>query len=286
MASISIEHFTDPNCPFAYSAEPIRRRLQWVYGDQIAWRTRMVVLSESRADYEAKGLTNEMVQTGYERLSKDPGMPFDTALRSHLAATAPACAAVVAAREKAGEDAAQRVLRALRLTQMTTTTVIDEPDAIDAAITKAGLDPATVAGWITEPGIQAALAADKDAARHPLPAAAALDRRLANWEGGRRYTCPTYVLGDEDGPSAVIPGFNPIEVYEVVLANCGPALAQRPDPETVNEILTWAGEPLATAEVAAVAGVDRETARERLIGEDAVEHPSGTDAFWTELTRA
>ena len=92
MATVQIEHFTDPNCPYAYSSEPIRQRLRWVYGDQLTWRTRMVVLAEMRAEYEQKGLTPERVAKGYASLSRDPGMPFDTAPRAALPATEPACA--------------------------------------------------------------------------------------------------------------------------------------------------------------------------------------------------
>lgn len=280
MATVEIEHFTDPNCPYAYSSEPIRRRLSWVYGDQLSWRTRMVVLAETREVYEAKGMTPERVARGYERLSKDPGMPFDTAPRTAVPATEPASLVVVAARERAGAEAGDRVLRALRLAQMGGG-VLDEPAVIDAAIETAGLTPTDVHAWAAEPEIAAALAADKDAARHPLPPAAALDRRLASWEGGRRYTCPTYVVHHGNGRNSVIPGFNPIEVYEVVFANCGPALTQRPDPETMTEVLAWAGEPLATAEVAAVAGIDREDARQRLVREGATAQPFGSDVFWS-----
>lgn len=276
---VHIEHFTDPNCPFAYSAEPIRWRLAWLFGDQLSWRTRMVVLTESGAEYEARGQTVETLARTYERLSRSHGMPFDVSLRSHLSATAPACSVVVAARDHAGPAAGDRVLRRLRLAQMGGD-VLDEPAVIDRAIREAGLEPAAVHAWVADPAVADALAEDKAAARHPLPAAAALDRRLADWEGGRRYSCPTYVLHHSNGRTSVIPGFNPIEVYEVVFANCGPHLEQRPDPERATDVLAWAGEPLATAEVAAVSGISREQARERLVAEGAREVPFGTDAFW------
>jgi hypothetical protein len=35
MAAVRIVEYTDPACPWAYSAEPGRRRLDWLYGD---WR--------------------------------------------------------------------------------------------------------------------------------------------------------------------------------------------------------------------------------------------------------
>ena len=34
-ADVVIFEFTDPGCPWAYSAEPFRRRINWLYGDRI-----------------------------------------------------------------------------------------------------------------------------------------------------------------------------------------------------------------------------------------------------------
>ena len=45
MALVAITHFTDPACSFAFSAEPIRRRLRWHYGVQLVWRNVMIVLT-------------------------------------------------------------------------------------------------------------------------------------------------------------------------------------------------------------------------------------------------
>ena len=57
MADVCITEFTDPGCPFAYSAEPVRARLRWLYGAHIDFNARMVVLSESPQDYLDKGFT-------------------------------------------------------------------------------------------------------------------------------------------------------------------------------------------------------------------------------------
>lgn len=47
---VLITDFTDPSCPWAYSAEPVRQRLDWLYGDRLQWQPRMVGLSESPED--------------------------------------------------------------------------------------------------------------------------------------------------------------------------------------------------------------------------------------------
>ncbi|MDQ6776310.1 MAG: hypothetical protein M3071_08860, partial [Actinomycetota bacterium] len=54
---------------------------------------------------------------------------------------------------------------------------------------------------------------------------------------------------------------------------------RRPDPTEVAEVLSWAGEPLATAEVATVCAISLQEARERL-GRLAVEEPVGFDGLW------
>jgi hypothetical protein len=51
MADVCITEYTDPGCPWAYSAEPFRRRLNWLYGDRLEWRVRLVGLAESPDEY-------------------------------------------------------------------------------------------------------------------------------------------------------------------------------------------------------------------------------------------
>jgi hypothetical protein len=48
----------------------------------------------------------------------------------------------------------------------------------------------------------------------------------------------------------------------------------------VEELLEWAGEPLATAEVAAIAQLDDPEARVAL-GRVARPQPAGADCYWT-----
>ena len=98
MADVCITEFTDPGCPWAWSAEPFRRRLSWLYGDRLEWRVRVVGLSASPEDYLDKGFTPERQAQAFARISRDHGMPIDTAQRPRMAATLPACRAVVAAR--------------------------------------------------------------------------------------------------------------------------------------------------------------------------------------------
>lgn len=275
-ADVVITEYTDPACPWAFSAEPFRRRLDWLYGDQIAWEVRMVGLSDGSGPAK---FTPEMLSKTYKKISHDHKMPIDTRVRERMAASVPACRAVVAARLNAPGQM-RRLLRRLRVRTFSGE-LLDDPATIDGAARDAGIDPEDLHLWVEDPATQAALDEDMAAAREPMPAARVLDAKLANWSGGRRYTCPSYELERQsDGVRISIPGFHPFAVYDVATANLVPGVERRDPPSSVEEVLEWTGTPLASIEVATVMDIPFEDAREQL-GRVAVEHPVGFDGFWT-----
>jgi predicted DsbA family dithiol-disulfide isomerase len=280
MSELTITEFTDPGCPFAWSAEPSRWRLRWLYGDQLRWRLRMVGLAETPDVYADKGFTPERQSHSFAQLGARHHMPIDTALRPRMAATVPACRAVVATRLHA-PDTEAALLRALRIEHFAGQ-LLDEPDTIAAAARRAALDPDALQQWIAEPATEERLREDLDEARNPTPAAVALSHKLASTEdGGWRYTCPSYEIDrDRDGASLSVPGFQPTLAYEVAIANLAPELARREDPESVTDVLEWAGEPLATIEIAEVCGIDFNEAREQL-GRVAGQEHIGPDGLWS-----
>jgi predicted DsbA family dithiol-disulfide isomerase len=279
MADVQVTEFTDPGCPFAWSAEPFRRRLQWLYGDSLGWQRRMVVLAESPEEYEAKGFTPEKMSSAFASLSRDHGMPINTAQRPRMAATEPACRAVVAARLHARE-AEDALLRAFRVRHFAGD-LLDDPQTVRGAASDTGLDPEQLESWMGEDDVQRVLAEDRALAREPSAAARVLDHKLANWSGGRRYTCPSYeIVRESDGVRIAVPGFQPFAAYDVVLANLVPGSERRDPPGSVLEVLEWAGEPLATREVAVVCDISHEEAREAL-GHVAVERHLGFDGLWS-----
>jgi predicted DsbA family dithiol-disulfide isomerase len=276
---VCLTEFTDPGCPWAWSAEPFRRRLQWLYGDTLSWQPRMVVLADSGDEYEAKGFTPQKMSKAFASIARDHGMPIDTSQRDRMAATAPACRAVVAARLHApqAEDA---LLRAFRVRHFAGGHLDDEA-TIDGAAGDAGLDGGELTAWMRTAEVEHALEDDRAAARRPLPAARVLDERLANWSGGRRYTCPSYeIVRRSDGVRIAVPGFQPFAAYDVVLANLVPGTERRAAPGSVLELLEWAGEPLATREVAVVCDISHDEARQEL-GRVATERHLGYDGLWS-----
>jgi predicted DsbA family dithiol-disulfide isomerase len=279
MADVCITEYTDPGCPWAYSAEPFRRRLNWLYGDRLEWRACLVGLAESPDEYVDRGFTPERQSHSFATISREHGMPIDTSQRPRMAATVPACRAVVAARLHAPEHE-RRLLRRLRVRHFSGG-LLDDPETIAGAARDAGIDADQLERWTGEEAVETALREDMAAAREPLAAARVLDHKLANWSGGRRYTCPSYeIVRVEDGVRIAVPGFQPWAVYDVVLANLVPGLDRRDPPSAIEEVLAWTGTPLATKEVAVVCDIEFADARERL-GRVAVEHHVGADGFWT-----
>lgn len=269
---LEITHYTDPACPFAFSAEPVRMQLRWRYGEQLVWQTRMIVLTLERGHAE-------QLAEGAPGLQRAYGMPIDSTPLVRPASSEPACLAVVAARLNA-PDAAEPLLRRLRVHAMLGG-LLDEPELIATAAREAGLDAADLSRWCATDAVQDALRADIAAARAPSRAARALDHKLAGPAEQRRYTAPSYeITHRKRGCSAAIPGFNPIEAYDAVIANLAPELVRRANPATIEELLTWAREPLATAEVAAIAQLDPAQARIEL-SRVARPLPAGADFYWT-----
>src|SRR3954453_6562156 len=176
---LEITHFTDPACPFAFSAEPVRMRLRWHYGEQLVWRTRMIVLTLEPGEAER-------LAEGAPNLQRIYGMPIDPVPYARTASSEAACRAVVAARIHA-PGTEERLLRRLRVRVMQRG-LLDDPELIAAAARDSGLNAAELARWSDTAETTAALAADIRDARTPTDAARALDHKLGGPKGERRYT--------------------------------------------------------------------------------------------------
>jgi hypothetical protein len=84
-------------------------------------------------------------------------------------------------------------------------------------------------------------------------------------------------------------GFQPVEAYDVLIANLDPTLHREPPPETPAPLLERFREGLTTQEVAALLargndapdGISAEAALIELVaGGQAVREPLGDDALW------
>ncbi len=276
---VRITEFTDPACPWAYSAEPFRHRIDWLYEGRIEWEPRMVVLASTREEQEEKGLTPEVLADGAQRIAADHKMPIDTRVKPYVPPSAKACKLVVAARVRADSRAVRKSLRSLRI-QNFRGAMLDDPETIRTAAAYAGIE-SDYEAWMSDPKVERELERDLDASRKPMPAANVLDHKLANWSGGRRYTCPSYEITRlDDSVTISVPGFQPFAVYDTILANLVPGLDRRDAPGSVEEVMRWRSFPMSTQEVAIVCDIPFDTAREEL-GRIAELDYIGADGFWT-----
>jgi 2-hydroxychromene-2-carboxylate isomerase len=285
---IEVTHFTDPGCPWAYSARPAHTTLQWRYGEQLRWTLVMVGLTEDAGQYAARGYTPTRSAIGYGRFRRF-GMPFQITPKPRLSATSPACRAVVATR-LAAPELEEAALRALQVAQFTTTGTLDDPDTLRSALAGVdGLDADAVVGRIDDPEVMAAYESDRGRARVAAGSPTEFQGRAANTDGAVRYTAPSLLFEAPDGRTLEAGGFQPIEAYDVVIANLDPTLERRPPADDPVEVLSAFPYALTTPEVAAVMtehlGVPDEVAVETALitatGEGrATRRPAGDGSLW------
>jgi protein-disulfide isomerase-like protein with CxxC motif len=286
---IEILHFSDPGCPWAWSASPHLSVLHWRYGDQLRWRLVMIGLTEHGGEYERRGYTAEGMARGF-RTFRRRGMPFATLPREHVHGTWPMCRAVIGAR-LTEPDREWSVFRALQVAQFTTTLDLETAEGIRAALERVpGIDVDALLEAADSPETEAAFATDRAEARSAAGSPTELQGKAATTPDGEvRYTAPSLVFTSEDGRRLEAGGFQSTEAYDVVIANLDTTLRRRPPAEDVADVLAAFPDGLTTAEVAAVMAPsntppDLGAAEDELIAlaaaGGAVRVAVGNDALW------
>jgi predicted DsbA family dithiol-disulfide isomerase len=287
MAAISVTIFSDPACPWAYSVSPSLRVLEWRYGEQLDWRLVLIGLTEQASHYVERGYTPLRAAQSQVRFRRY-GMPFAPQPKERASATARACRAVVAARLlRPGSE--WRVFRALQLANFTTPLLLDDDVQIVEALRRLpGVDADAIVARLDDQSVSDAYERDKAEARTAAGSAAELQEKTAQSDGPVRFTAPSLVF-ERDGQRLVAGGFQPIEAYDVLIANLDPALERRPAPETPAPLLERFPDGLTTQEVAALLvkgndDADRVAAEnallELLTSGAAIRTPLGDDALW------
>lgn len=282
--------FSDPGCPWGYSADRCEAALQWRYGDQLDWDVVMIGLAEDGSQYTDKGFTPEKMAAMMPNFSKMFGMPFQYEPKDHMPATSPGCRAVVAAGIQGGREAAFAAFRALQFMQFTTTGTLDSPDDIRGALEGVeGVDADAVVAAIDSPEVLEAYEAGRALSRKAAGGPADALGKTADTDGAVRYTAPTIVFEAADGRVLEAGGMLPTEAYEMAIANLDPSLERRDPPESPAEALAAFPQGLTTAEVAEVmrpSGVpgDLDGARKALEELEAAggaeRQALGDDALW------
>jgi predicted DsbA family dithiol-disulfide isomerase len=279
--------YSDPVCPWAYSAHPALRVLEWRYRDGLRWRLVVIGLHETTERMLERGydpLRSALGQTGFRRY----GMPFAPSPKERLAASARACRALVACRLHA-PGSELRAYRALQLANFTSSVLLDDDDALATVLdTVDGVDGPAIVQLIDGPDVVAAYEEDKAEARTAAGSPSELQGKTAQSDGPVRYTAPSLVL-ELDGRRLEAGGFQPVEAYDVLVANLDPAIERTPPPDGPAPLLDFFPDGLTTQEVAALlargndapdrAGAERMLLE--LVAEgSATRRPAGDDAVW------
>jgi predicted DsbA family dithiol-disulfide isomerase len=286
---ISVTLYNDPACPWAYSERPALRVLEWRYGDQLDWRLVLIGLTEDASQYAARGYTpvrRALGQLSFRRY----GMPFAPVPKPRLTATARACRVVVATR-MLHPGSEWRTFRALQLANFTTSMLLDDDvDLLAVLRTVPGVDAEQVVAMLDAPDVTDAYQRDKAEARSAAGSPAELQGKTATTDGPVRFTAPSVVFASEDGSTRLVAGgFQPVEAYDVLMANLDPAIERRAAPDTPAPLLGYFPEGLTTQEVAALMArgndapdrVAAEAALIELVAEGAaIREPCGDDALW------
>jgi predicted DsbA family dithiol-disulfide isomerase len=292
---IRVTLYNDPACPWAYSERPALRVLEWRYGKQLDWRLVLIGLTEDAAQYAARGYTpvrRALGQLTFRRY----GMPFAPTPKPRLTATARACRVVVATR-LLHPGSEWRVFRALQLANFTTPMLLDdEGDLLNVVRSVPGVDAKRVIAALDSPEVTEAYERDKAETRTAAGSPAELQGKTATTDGPVRFTAPSIVFASEDGSTRLVAGgFQPVEAYDVLIANLDPTLQRRDAPDTPGPLLGYFSDGLTTQEVATLMArgnepPDRlaaEKALIELVAEGAaIREPCGDDALWRAPTVA
>jgi 2-hydroxychromene-2-carboxylate isomerase len=289
MGKIAVTHFTDPGCPFAYSAIPALAVLHWRYGDQLEWRIVTIGLAEEPKRYEDAGYTATRMALGNLNFRRH-GMPLLAEPRARIAATTRACRAIVATRLlHPGRE--HDVLRALQFAWFTTTLIPDQDADIAAALERVdGLDAAEIVAAIDDERTIAAYEADKRETRTAAGSPTEFQGKARQTDGPVRYSAPSLRFENDAGLCLEAGGFQPIEAYDVLIANLDPTLERRGPAEDPAQALSAFPAGLVTQEIAAIMTlnnmpVDRDAAESQLVallGAGTVRREAlADDALWT-----
>jgi protein-disulfide isomerase-like protein with CxxC motif len=293
MGAIEVTYFNDPGCPWGYSESPALAVLRWRYGAQLHWRFVAIGLAESVDRYVESGYTPTRSSLGQMMFRERYGMPFGVEPRARVLATARACRAIVATRllDPARE---LQALRALQLAWFNTTLLLDEDRDIAMALERVeGLDVAAVVGMLEDPRVSAAYEADKLETRKAEGGPTHFQGKARQTDGPVRFSAPSLIFtvggGSLQERRLEAGGFQPVEAYDVLIANLDPTLAREPPPGEPLAALERFPEGLVTQEVAAIMAQgnnppDRaaaERALVELVGDGRARRTAlGDDALW------
>ena len=289
MAVLEATLYTDPGCPWAYSANPALRVLEWRFRDQLTWRLVTIGLREEPSDAAVRTFDGQGSLARWRVFGERYGMPFATEPKERPSGTGRGCRAVVAAGlDDPGSE--WQVLRALQLAYFAGSLYLDDAESIRAALAEVpGLDSDRVAARLDDADVVAEYERQRTAARSAEGSSAHVQGKTTVSDGLVRFTAPSVVFRSGER-TAIAGGWQPLLAYDTLLAHFAPGLERVPPPESAERLLEFFPGGLTTAEVALLLAEgsdpvpDREAAEgglAALVASGSVlRDPLGTDAVW------
>jgi protein-disulfide isomerase-like protein with CxxC motif len=282
--------YTDAGCPWAYSANPALRVLEWRFRDQLSWRLVMIGLREEPSAAAIRAYDPERSLSRWKVFESRYGMPFASEPKERAAGTGRGCRAVVAA-GMIDPGSEWTVFRSLQLANFTSPLLLDDAESIRGALRAVpGVDADRIAGMLDDEDIVTEYGRQQSEARSAAGTPAEAQDKTATADGYVRFTAPSVRFRKGDDVS-VAGGWQPLLSYDTLLANFAPDLERVPPPDSPEPLFEFFPYGLATAEVALLLAYgsdpapDRDAAEAQLLelqaAGAAVRSPVGTDAVWT-----
>jgi protein-disulfide isomerase-like protein with CxxC motif len=282
--------YTDAGCPWAYSANPALRVLEWRFRDQLSWRLVMIGLREEASDAAVRTHDPERSLERWRVFEDRYGMPFATDPKRRASGTGRGCRAVVAA-GLLDPGSEWPVFRALQIANFTGSVYLDDAESIRETLRAiTDVDADAIADRIDDADVFAEYERQRAEARSAAGTPAEAQDKTARSDGIVRFTAPSVVFR-RDGESVYAGGWQPLLAYDTLLANFAPELERVPPPDSAEPLLEFFPRGLTTAEVALLLAhgsdpVGDRAAAESMLGElaaagQATRAASGRDAVWS-----
>ena len=232
---------------------PALRVLEWRYGDQLDWRLVLIGLTEdaprSTSSAATRPLRGALGQLRFRRY----GMPFSpsaeaAAQRDRARVPRGRRRAAAASRAANGSRSARSSSRTSRRRSCSTTT----SDLAACCGACPGSTPTRIVSMLDAPEVTEAYERDRAEARERRRLARPSCRARPPRPTARCASPPRRSCSSRDGTRLVAGGFQPVEAYDVLIANLDPTLHREPRAGVAGPLLERFREGLTTQEVAAL----------------------------------
>ena len=210
LALLEATLYTDAGCPWAYSANPALRVLEWRFREQLRWRLVMIGLREEASEAAVRAYDPDRALTRWRVYEERYGMPFSTEAKARPSGTGRGCCAVVAA-GMLDPGSEWAVFRALQIANFTSPTLfLDDAESIHEALREVpGVDADGIAERMDDADVVAEYERQQAEARSAAGTLSEAQDKTATADGHVRFTAPSVVFRRGED-SAFAGGWQPL----------------------------------------------------------------------------